>query len=228
MVFLAAFLLSAAVTFFLTQPVEKPKKIVTPMSASAFSIEDAPSDSLRGKITSFSGDVFWQSRIATQPAQLTFERDILQGENLLTKETGNAGVAFKNTAGITILPDTEIAFIQTLPANVVIKQLSGSAEYTKLGNTPVSVQISDLLIDQKEGILQVSVNQDISEITVAVQDGNANVAYVDAEENSSVVSVTAGNAFVYNSFRKWFNSACYSVTVLFTYPGKGSSSVSPS
>ena len=47
-----------------------------------FSLENAPIDSLRGEITEMAGDIFWQSRTATTPAELTDKITVQQGENL--------------------------------------------------------------------------------------------------------------------------------------------------
>jgi hypothetical protein len=200
LVFIFSILLSAAATFFLTnKPEQQHKPLVTPQSVSAFSLEDAPSDSLKGEITTMTGNVFWQSRIATEPAQLTRERDILQGENLITKNTGTLTLSYNNAAEITVSPNSELAVIQTLPANIVLTQKSGIADYHKIGTIPLSVQASNLLINQEKGMMTISIDDVHSSITVNVKEGNVSMAYTDSENTSVVSNVAAGNAFVFDT-----------------------------
>jgi hypothetical protein len=197
LLFLFFFLLSAEVTFILTQP-KGQSTVVKPLSVSEFSMEDAPRDSLNGRITSFNGDVQWQSRVATEPAQLKRKRIILQGESIQTKDTGNVTFEFNNTASITLLANTEVAIIQSLPANLLLQQKTGDATYTKLGKISVSMQVSNLLINQEEGKLNISIDPDLSYVTVKVKEGSAKAAYTNSENVSTVVAVTAGNAFVFD------------------------------
>src|SRR3989344_3525327 len=49
---------------------------------SLFSLENAPSESLKGKIEKMSGDIFWFGRVATEPARISSPIDVQQGENL--------------------------------------------------------------------------------------------------------------------------------------------------
>ena len=55
------------------------QQLQSPLATLSFSLETAPSESLRGTIVSLSGDVGWQSRISTQAAQITKSMQIQQG-----------------------------------------------------------------------------------------------------------------------------------------------------
>lgn len=196
--FLFMFLVSAGITFFLThKPEDEKKQIVRPFSVSSFSMEDAPSDALKGKIASMSGEVLWQSRVASEPARLDQPQEILQGENIVTRNTGSVALNFNDAAIITIDPDSELDIVQTLPANLVMTQKSGSILYQKPGIVPVSVKTGGLLVNQEEGTMRITFDVQQATVTVNVTEGKARVAHTDEEDTSVVREVTSGDSFVY-------------------------------
>jgi hypothetical protein len=197
--FLVMFVLSAGITFFLTHnPVAKPQPLIKPLSESAFSVEDAPSDSLRGHIATMSGEILWQSRVATAPAALITQPEILQGENIVTKETGTIVLDYKNAARITIQPDSELDIVQSLPANLVMTQQSGTITFEKLGSVPLSVKSSNLLVNQDQGKMSITVSPDQTSVTVDVLEGTAHAAYTDENNTSQVTEIPEGNEFVFD------------------------------
>jgi hypothetical protein len=194
-----AFGMSAICTFILTTSAVKERlKIQPPPLATAFSLQNAPTESLQGEIVSFSGDVAWQSRIATQPAQLKTARKVLQGENVVTKNTGKVTMTFLNTTTLIMLPNTEVDIIQTLPTNMVFVQQSGTTTYTVFGKVPVSARAQDLLVQQKQGTMNIIVDKDAATVMVKVTDGNATTAYTDSDNTSVVTPITSGQSFVFD------------------------------
>jgi hypothetical protein len=169
-------------------------------SPSLFSIDNAPATSLRGQILTNSGDVKWQSRTATAPATLKIPISIQQGERLVTGDTGHIKVQFDNIVTLTIFPKSDLSFTQTLPANIVISQDQGQAEYSHLGrSTPLSIRSLGLLINiNTPGDLVVSVSNDGSEVSVRVVAGEARTAYNDSQNISQLVTVSSGQQFTFN------------------------------
>jgi hypothetical protein len=197
--FAVAFGMSTFCTFILTTSAVKERlKLQLPPLATAFSLQNAPKESLQGEIVSLSGDVAWQSRVATQPAQLKTPRKVQQGENIVTKSNGKVTMTFLNTVTLNMLSDSEVDFIQTLPANMVLVQQSGTTTYTVFGKVPVSVRAQDLLVQQSRGAMNVSVDKDAATVTVRATDGNATAAYTNADNTSVVVPITTGQSFVFD------------------------------
>jgi hypothetical protein len=191
--------ISAICTFILTTSAVKERlKIQPPPLATAFSLQNPPKESLQGEIVSLSGDVAWQSRVATQPAQLKTPRKVLQGENIVTKTDGKVTMTFLNTVTMNMFSDSEVDIIQTLPANMVLVQQSGTTTYTVFGKVPVSVRAQDLLLQQKQGAMNVIVDKDAATVTVKVTDGNATAAYTDADNTSVLTPITSGRSFVFD------------------------------
>ena len=175
--------------------------LVSPIATSQFSLADAPSESLKATIT-FSGDVDWQSRVATQPSQLTSPVVIQQGESILTKDNATASIHFLNTADIDIAPKTEVDIIQTLPSNIVVAQNQGVTVYTVTGKVPLAIRSFDLLVAVKNGKVTVTAdsNQDI--VTVHVIQGSATVAYDDVQYMSHTQPLVAGNIYTFDDTTK--------------------------
>src|SRR5579872_4703562 len=88
--------------------------VQTPLAKnSAFSLSQAPSESLRGVIESLSGNISWQSRTATEETNINFPIPRQQGEVLETK-VGKVTLSFANIGKIDLFEDTKVSFIQTL------------------------------------------------------------------------------------------------------------------
>lgn len=174
------------------------QKVETP-APSAFSLGNPPRNSLKGQITTLFGDTFWQSRAASEPAKITQPQEILQGENLVTKTNGKMTVAFADAETMTILPNSEIDVIQTLPANIVIAQPQGNVQYSRSGNVPFSVNAQSLLVNHNQGTLTISVDKKTQTTTVMVQNGTAQLAYADTDQTSHVITLSQGQSFVYDA-----------------------------
>ncbi|MFA9289210.1 MAG: hypothetical protein ACEQSA_05020, partial [Weeksellaceae bacterium] len=87
----------AIVSYTLLSPrqvLEKDTSKDTVTQSQAFDLAEAPKETLRAQITSLEGDVKWQSRVATEPAELKEPRKLQQGEEILTEEDATVELSF--------------------------------------------------------------------------------------------------------------------------------------
>lgn len=181
----------------LVPPFQK-KTMASPLPHSFFSFENAPSTSLKGTIATFSGEVKWESRTATQPATLTRVRSIQQGEEVYTGDDGTMTLHFPSVLSISLKPQTSLALVQTLPDNFVLTQNSGSATYEQQKMTSLSIRSHHLLIEQNEGTMSITTNPDTTDVLLTVERGSATVAYNDNESVSKVLSIPEGKQFIFH------------------------------
>lgn len=191
------FLTAGYVTFIKKSPVFPVPNLQTIFRASNFSLEKAPGESLVGKITKMSGDVLWQSRVATDSSKLTSLIDIQQGENLTTNKESSAVVVFDKNLEIDIGEKSAVEFVQTLPVNIVLVQGSGVVEYKKLGGFPVSIRALHLLIENG-GDVKVSLDDKKPIATVAVVSGSVTFSYNNTDNVTSVTTIAAGKKLIFN------------------------------
>lgn len=169
----------------------------------SFSLEKAPSESIKGNITSLSGNVGWQSRIATEPAQIISFPELQQGEAVETKDNGKMTLQFGNILASNLSPNTFLNFIQTLPTQFVIDQSKGKTEYVKLGETPLTVRSFGLLINIESGNVVVSINDKLGVMTSTVKKGSITAAYNDPkQETANVLTVNEGSQYIFNNDTK--------------------------
>lgn len=164
---------------------------------SAFSIENAPTESLRGKIATMSGEINWQGRIATEASKISSPMTIQQGEKLITKDVSTLSLVFADACSVEFSPDTEIEVVQTLPQNIVFSQANGTAEYIKTGSFPISVRAISLLVES-DGDMTVSIDPEKPIITLDLKSGKATAAYNDLKYVSHEVTLIAGQTFTFN------------------------------
>ncbi len=178
----------------------KSKSTLTPVAQKQeqpFSIVFPPSNSLKGMITAMSGDVQFQSRVATAPAKLSQPQPVQQAEEYFTGDNGTVSILFANTLSVKMDPKTHLNFVQTLPVNIVINQYKGTVVYAKLGIVPVSVRTQRLLITVN-GTIIVSFNEDQSQSFIEVQKGSATIAYNDINFNSVLQKVEENQTFKFD------------------------------
>lgn len=167
---------------------------------SRFSLEKAPSQSLVGTITSMSGDVDYEKRLATESARLNSVVEIQQGEVLETLESAGISLDFENKIKVTMSENSYLSVIQTLPANIVFYQNKGNINYKKLSDIPVSVRLYHLLVDL-DGDVDLSVdleNKNGVIITMRVNSGSAKIAYNDTDLISHVFDIGSGETLTFN------------------------------
>lgn len=187
---------------YLFVPKVEQKKLLSPAVFSVESIERPPEQSLKGKIISLSGEVGWQSRVATESAKIISPQPIQQGEMLQTGDDGNILVQFDEVGKLAIFPKTKIDFVQTLPLNFVTVQNTGSVKYQKMGLVPISVRALHLLIDQSEGEMEVNINKDEGLVIVDVIKGKVTAAYNDLDYLSHVSEVKQSESLLFNDQKR--------------------------
>lgn len=175
--------------------VQEVKQAVAP----TFSIDSPPSESLKGEITSQSGNLLWESRTATVPGELKNTRQIQQGEKLITLEKSTATVNFANIGSIIFSEKSDVSFIQTLPINLVVQQNRGTVEYTVNGNTPLSVRIRSALVTTVSGTIKITMTDGESTILISTPSGAAQIGYNDKDYISRVFTLREGQVYEYNS-----------------------------
>ncbi len=167
-----------------------------------FSIENAPSQSLLGKVASFSGNVSWQSRVASYATLINSPVKLQQGEEINVQNNGKATIDFPQVTVITVFPNTQVNFIQTLPTNFVVEQKQGLSVYDKNGSIPISIRTLDLLINLEKGECTISVDKDTSDIIVTVNSGFSTVAFNDANNNTNILTINEGKEYLFNNNTK--------------------------
>ncbi|MBI3888149.1 hypothetical protein HY310_03735 [Candidatus Microgenomates bacterium] len=170
--------LGLSLAVVLRKPETKPN--LSGIKPTAFSIENAPINSLRGYVATLSGRVNWLSRVATEPALLN-TNILQQGDTLITSDSARLKISFKDT-NISLEPKTEVEIIQTLPDQLVFNQKSGEATYSG----ELSVR-SLRLLSKISGTVSIKIKNDL--IYLNIVEGKAIAAFNDINFNSKVVEV---------------------------------------
>ncbi len=164
---------------------------------SRFSLEKAPSQSLVGSITSMSGEIGYEARLATESAKINSPVQVQQGESLTTGLSGKLVLTFDKAVEINMSSDTSVGIVQTLPADMVFSQNTGTVEYKKLANIPVSIRSYHLLIENN-GDVTISIDKVKPIITVTVNSGAATFAYNNIDNISRVLTLESGKKLTFN------------------------------
>lgn len=186
---------------------QKEQPLVNPTSSSPltqikFSVENAPKDSLKVQVSTMSGKILYQDRVATEPAEVKTLKEVQQGETLVTDQTGSLKAQILGQLNLDISPKSVLEFTQTLPSNIVLTQNKGQVEYLRSGSDPVSIRSNDLLIEMDGTDLIITVNDDQSRITVEATKGPVKVGYNDASQLSTVKSISEGDTLIFNEDTK--------------------------
>ncbi len=144
-----------------------------------------------------SGDIGWESRIATTPAKIEKPQTIQQGEKIITGENSSVILNFPQTADIDIGSDTQLEIVQTLPNSFVFRQTNGAASYEKTGESPVAVRISYLIISLVSDKITVSLDEENQTVTVE-SNGVATVAYNDIDYITNMITLKKNQTFVFD------------------------------
>ncbi len=167
-----------------------------------FSLDKAPSQSLKVKVATISGTVKWQSRIASQAASMTTTSiPIQQGEIISTEDDGTASLTIPSQFLITLEPLSRLTFIQLLPLDLVVSQEQGIITYKKIGNYPFSIRIKRLLV-KNEGEIKAEIDEKRSLIVIEVLDGTITASYNDTNFVSQIVTVQKGQQFIFDNSRR--------------------------
>lgn len=191
--------------FFLTsntkKEIAKPKRTL-PVQTSKFSLESAPSQSIRGNISSISGEVRWLSRTATESAPITTPQKIQQGELLHTGDNGTVTIIFPNLS-IQQAINTELEFMQALPVDFVVSQTTGSADYSNQSTTtPLSIRSMHLLIRLGLGKLSVTVDDEDGEVIVDTLQGAITLAFNDNDNVTQTFTIPENQRLTFDDERR--------------------------
>lgn len=164
-----------------------------------FSMSSAPSESLRGIVNDIKGQVRWQSRTATTSANLVDTILIQQGENISTGQDGQLNIQFASSSAMMLSANTEVEVIQTLPTSMVFRQSKGSARYSALAKTPVSVRILNALVNIKSGVVTIEIDGETGLVMLSQESGASTIAYNSPDYVTKVWDIDAPEKFEYDS-----------------------------
>lgn len=164
-----------------------------------FKIESPPSESLKGLIASRSGTLLWESRIATAPAEIGDNIQIQQGERLISEQNSKVTVNFDQAGFFELSENSDLAFIQTLPAELVVEQKKGKIRYTVNGKFPLSIKIRNALISKKSGVIEIALTEDDPAILISTIRKTAVIGFNDSDNISQLFNLREGQIYEYNS-----------------------------
>lgn len=164
----------------------------------AFSLEDAPTESLKGIVTLSNGIINWESRVASTESVLDITQPIQQGEYIRTNNTSQIAITFSDVATVSARENTQLEFTQTLPSSIVINQPKGTAEYTTSGLSPLSVRTLHLLTQQTKGDTVIAINDELPLITIHPLTIAVQVAFNDTDNISTVLTIPLGKTLTFN------------------------------
>ncbi len=180
-------------------PIIVPKKVtMTPLAPYTFPLDTAPIDSLAGSLASFSGDVYFQSRVASEPAHITTPIQLHQGEKVVTGE-GTAEIQFPQIIEATMSANTEFEFIQTIPTAPVFLQTQGSVSYTKTGTTLPSIRTMRLVSIINDGMSTFTVDTDNNMVTIDVVSGSVTVGFNDSDNITNQLTINQDQQYLFDN-----------------------------
>ena len=179
-------------------PELSPVATETPNVYVDFSLDEPPSQSLKGLITNLDGDVRILGRTATEEASLNSPTvSVQQGENYITGDDGELSIIFKNAVELDMDQNSEVDVIQTIPAGIVFSQINGEVSYKKIGDYPVTVRTSYLLTEI-DGDVAITRDTDNFLVAIKINSGSVTFAYNDKDYISRVIEAEEGQVFSFN------------------------------
>lgn len=167
-------------------PISGPTRIINP-----------PSGALTGKILQIKGLVNIHRRRDNDFTRLDSVYDIVQGEELQTKDSGQAVVEFQNFATLKLFKQSEIALVSLLPKSFLVKQRSGQVNYQLSSDkNSLSVRILHTLFTLKTGSASITLDQETGNIVIELVLGEGNFALPDLEDNTQVWTLVKGQKAV--------------------------------
>lgn len=161
-------------------------------------LKQAPKESIRGVIESMTGEIKWQSRIATEASNLTKPVPIQQGETLQSEDDGKISIAYENSGSFTLSPNSKIEIIQTLPVNFVFDQKKGTITYEGNQKTPFSIRSFHLITKINEGTIEINVDDIKHIIEINVINGSATLGYNNLDYESKVIMLEKDQKFIFD------------------------------
>ena len=181
--------------------IKKITNIVVPQEK-LFSIDPPPKQALVGNVTSTTGQIFWQSRTATQSAQVKDLKIVQQAELLGTGKDSSASLVFKDAVSINASSESQIEFLQTLPINFVFRQNNGAIIYEKNGTIPLSIRSLHLTMSVSNGKISLTTDMEKHIITLDVLDGSVKLGYNDVDYNTQTQVVDKGQRYIFDDDKR--------------------------
>jgi len=151
----------------------------------------APSgDSLTGRVATMSGTVKKLKRGAAEFTDVTYDDEYYQGETFFSDIKSRAEIVIKDYARLETEEMTEIDLPEMVPPNIIVKQKSGTARYTLLGNQPFSVRVHHLLATLMTGSFEVAIDGDLA--VIRQKSGKSVVGYIDEGNTTYVREILSG------------------------------------
>lgn len=164
------------------------------LTGSKFSLLDAPKMSLKARITNFSGEVNWKSRIGDDFEKvISPSLSLQQGESLKTGIDGEITINFDQVSEIILGNSSSIDIVQTIPNDLVFSQYDGKIEYKKLSSIPVSVRAKRLLIEVLS-VTKIQIDGDLISVW-----GDAKIAYNNNANITKVLEVPKNKSLIFNN-----------------------------
>lgn len=197
LIFLLLFLLgTVGVVVFRLWQVKNTGHISFTPQPSSFVLKP-PLDALKGELSLFKGDVKKKPRDKEEFKDVNVGEQILQGEKIATGKESQATIEFPTLVRVNLGSDTEIGFINLIPANFLISQSLGSVTYEVLqDNAPISIRSLHTLVTINSGNSEFTISEDT--ITVRVLSGTAKLALVDLENKTSIWEIKEGQKVLVN------------------------------
>jgi len=192
------FLVSTASFYILSKRTEPTIIQSSSLSTIPFSLEKAPSNSISGILLSWSGQILYESRIATQEALLTSVVPVEQGESFETKSGAKFSVLFSPIATLSAEPKTKVSIVQAIPEQMVFEQNFGKITYQVSDGKKISVRTLHALIEKSNGSMVVTLDTDTKLITIIVKSGTAVVGFNDSNTVSTLLPLASGDTYIFH------------------------------
>jgi len=147
-----------------------------------------PSQAVSGILTVTSGHAEKLSRTDSEYKEASTGAQILLGESVATKANSSATVAVNGIVAAAMGSNAELVFANLFPNNFVLQQKAGKIDY--LVTKPISVRALHTLVTMNPG--ETSINIIDTDISITVITGSVRFALVDADNNTKVWNLKAG------------------------------------
>ena len=151
-----------------------------------------PSEAVSGILTITKGKAQKWSRNDDGYKEASSGAQILTGESVVTEDLSTAVATVSGIANITFGQDTELAFANLYPTDMIVQQKSGKITYeiTDTGH-PFSVRALHTLVSIPSGAMTINVVD--TDISITVTTGSVKFALVDNDNNTHVWNLTEGH-----------------------------------
>lgn len=177
--------------------VKNAKNVTFQSQSSSFQL-NPPKRALTGRIKEVIGDVEKQTRNTEEVVEAENDMLIQEGEQLITHEKSTVVLSLGDDFIISLLPETTLAFSSTDPTHFLFKQDKGTASYQSSQINPsFSVRSLHALLQTNQGKTTVTTQPTEQQMTAVILEGNGVIGYIDAENNTQIREISAGQTLIY-------------------------------